>query len=230
MNAYEDWEKAKKALSLVLPKSTFNAWLLSSRGVEWSRDGNEIIVEVINGYAVDWLNSRLMGTIEKLFSEIEERSLTVKFVAETSATLATLATLATSQEEVPAQTMPALLFDGFEQLRSNYSQIPNELIDNILPYVKPTVCILVLMVFRHTIGTIISKSDRQHEWVTTNRIVCETCSLSQKSCKTSLEEAVNLNLILFREVTQPDQIKKARIKPRKGELVYALAPKWKHQQ
>lgn len=225
MSAYEDWEKFQKELSLTLPKATYNAWLHGSRGVEWN--GDCITVEVINGYAVDWLNSRLMGTIEKLFSEIAERLITVKFVAVVTPSITTTTI---TKKEVPAQTMPALLFNGFQQIQANYTQTPNELIDTILPYVKPTVGILIMVVFRHTVGTILSpRGDRQHEWIATIRLVREVCNFSEKSCGMAIKEAVELNLITCREVTT-DEWKRAKIYPRKGELVFAFSPKWKHQR
>ena len=73
------WQTALGELSRQMTQATFDSWLSDSRCV--SGEGGELVVEVKNRYAVDWLESRLLGTVQRTLARVAETDLAVRFVA-----------------------------------------------------------------------------------------------------------------------------------------------------
>ncbi len=57
------WEGVLGKLKLQMTRGTFDSWLKPTRLL--SRDGKRIVVGVANEYALDWLDNRLRGTVER---------------------------------------------------------------------------------------------------------------------------------------------------------------------
>ena len=72
------WEAAKGQLEYDMPKASFNTWVRDTRCVRYN-DG-ELVVAASNGYARDWLSSRLSSTVARLLTGILNRSVAVRFM------------------------------------------------------------------------------------------------------------------------------------------------------
>lgn len=80
MNEQELWSAAKGELELQFPKATYETWIRDS-AAESFEDG-QLVVQVRNPYAKDWLQHRLRGAIERTLAEIAHRSVEIVFVVE----------------------------------------------------------------------------------------------------------------------------------------------------
>ena len=79
-NADAVWQATLGELQLQMTKATFDTWVKQTRVVAYE-DGT-FIIGVQNGYAKDWLENRLLGTITRTLSGIVKRSVEVKFVVQ----------------------------------------------------------------------------------------------------------------------------------------------------
>ncbi|GAB4547273.1 MAG: chromosomal replication initiator protein DnaA [Anaerolineae bacterium] len=82
MKADKVWQTALGELQLQMTKATFDTWLKQTRVVAYE-DGT-FIIGVENGYAKDWLENRLHGTIQKTLTGILNQSVEVRFVVQSA--------------------------------------------------------------------------------------------------------------------------------------------------
>jgi chromosomal replication initiator protein len=79
------WLAALSELQLQMTKATFDTWVKQTHVVAYE-DGT-FIIGVQNGYAKDWLENRLMGTVKRTLAGILNRSVEVRFAVHTPAVL-----------------------------------------------------------------------------------------------------------------------------------------------
>ncbi|UCC90047.1 MAG: chromosomal replication initiator protein DnaA [Anaerolineales bacterium] len=83
MKPEEVWQATLGELQLQMTKATFDTWVKQTRVLAYE-DGT-FIVGVQNGYAKDWLENRLLGTIQRTLTSILNRSAEVRFVVQSPA-------------------------------------------------------------------------------------------------------------------------------------------------
>jgi chromosomal replication initiator protein len=74
------WQTALGELQLQMTKATFDTWVKQSHVAAYE-DGT-FIIGVHNGFAKDWLENRLHGTIQRTLTGIVNRSVEVRFVVQ----------------------------------------------------------------------------------------------------------------------------------------------------
>ncbi|MGD1991593.1 MAG: chromosomal replication initiator protein DnaA [Anaerolineae bacterium] len=79
MNPRQIWQAALGELQLEMTQAAFNTWLRDTKLIAYE-DG-DLIIGVRNGYAKDWLENRLKGTVQRVVSRLAERTVRVRFVA-----------------------------------------------------------------------------------------------------------------------------------------------------
>jgi chromosomal replication initiator protein len=79
MNPRQIWQAALGELQLEMTQAAFNTWLRDTKLVAYE-DG-DLIVGVRNGYAKDWLENRLKGTVQRVVTRLANRTVQVRFVA-----------------------------------------------------------------------------------------------------------------------------------------------------
>ena len=72
------WSATLGELQLQMTQATFDTWLRDSRLLKF--EGDVVVVAVKNGYAKDWLQSRLLTTIKRTLARQLGRPVDVKFV------------------------------------------------------------------------------------------------------------------------------------------------------
>jgi len=72
------WQAALGELQLQMTKATFDTWVKQTHVLAYE-DGT-FIIGVQNGFAKDWLENRLLGTIQRTLASILNRSVEVRFV------------------------------------------------------------------------------------------------------------------------------------------------------
>jgi chromosomal replication initiator protein len=75
------WQAALGELQLQMTKATFDTWVKQTHVLAYE-DGT-FIIGVQNGYAKDWLENRLMGTVKRTLAGILNRSVEVRFTVHT---------------------------------------------------------------------------------------------------------------------------------------------------
>lgn len=87
MKAERAWQATLGQLQMEMSKAAYETWLSEAELVSYE-DGS-FIVGVPNGYARDWLESRLTSTVKRLLSGIMNRSVEIRFIVwrETEATV-----------------------------------------------------------------------------------------------------------------------------------------------
>ena len=78
MKAEHAWQAALGQLQMDMPKAAYNTWVRDTELVSYE-DGS-FMVGVRNGYARDWLESRLSSTVKRLLTGMMNRSVDVRFV------------------------------------------------------------------------------------------------------------------------------------------------------
>lgn len=229
MNATECWQKTQNDLKLRLTKATFNAWIADSHALKWLGNG-QLAISVKNTYAKEWLDNHLKGVIEESLRQtcnLPEATITIEVKPETPLTHRPKQTITNNGAEPTNKA-----FNGFKKIKSHYTQIPNQLIDNLLPHLKPATVILVVTTFRQTVGKIISNNQRQTEWITTPKNTQTVCGLSETACRQAIREAIQLGLLECRNITDKERqklLQENSLAATKKELVYALSPAWEEK-
>ena len=92
------WPAVLSELKLQMTEATFDAWLRNTIGTV---AGDQLTVAVKNGYAKDWLESRLLTTVERTVARVAGESLGIVFRVdgETSPPILTPAPPSTGLEE-----------------------------------------------------------------------------------------------------------------------------------
>jgi chromosomal replication initiator protein len=80
------WQAALGELQLQMTKATFDTWVKQTHVLAYE-DGT-FIIGVQNGFAKDWLENRLIGTIQRTLASILNRSVEVRFVVQAPANTA----------------------------------------------------------------------------------------------------------------------------------------------
>lgn len=78
LNAEQAWQAVLGQLQIEMPRASFETWVRDAQAVRYGR--NVLTVAVANQYAVDWLESRLTSTVERLLIGILNAEVEVKFV------------------------------------------------------------------------------------------------------------------------------------------------------
>lgn len=78
MNADQIWRAALGELQLEMTRATFETWLRDARLLAYE-DGT-FVVGVANGYARDWLESRLRPVVLRILTRLAGRTVAVRFV------------------------------------------------------------------------------------------------------------------------------------------------------
>ena len=78
MTAARAWEAVLRELQTDMPKATYDRWVRDTVLLS-ARDGT-FVIGAQNGYARDWLESRLTSTIKRFLSGMCNRSMQVRFV------------------------------------------------------------------------------------------------------------------------------------------------------
>jgi chromosomal replication initiator protein len=99
------WQSALGELQLQMTKATFDTWIKQTRVLAYE-DGT-FIISVQNGYAKDWLENRLLGSIKRTLTGILNRSVEVRFVVQMQSHRATEAA-ETFRLETPPPTAEAV--------------------------------------------------------------------------------------------------------------------------
>lgn len=74
------WQAALGELQMQLTGATFDTWLRRSSVIAF--EGDTLVVGVMNQYAQDWLESRLLSMVQRTLTGIAGRAVTVRFVAQ----------------------------------------------------------------------------------------------------------------------------------------------------
>ncbi len=78
MNPVHIWSAALGELQLQMTQATFETWLRDSTLLRY--DDGTFVIAVKNGYAKDWLEHRLSGTIKRTLARLADRTVGVRFV------------------------------------------------------------------------------------------------------------------------------------------------------
>jgi len=73
------WQETVDELKLQMTEATFATWVMDSQAV--AVEDGVLVVEVKNGYAVDWLENRLKTTVKRTLARLTDGQLDVRFVA-----------------------------------------------------------------------------------------------------------------------------------------------------
>lgn len=224
-----EWEKTKREIKLALPKTTYSAWIENSHAIKWN--DNELHIRVVSTYAKEWIDNRLKKTIEEHLRNITSISnaVIVTHPPEHNPKIE-IESVEPTKPDKPTEPTTELQFNGFKKIKSHYTQIPNELIDNLIPHLKPATVILVITTFRKTVGVVHPKGERNKEWFSTHKATQKICGISETSCRTAIKEAVQIGLLSYREITDENErtktVQKYSIEIAPRELLYALKPAW----
>ena len=195
--ANEWWQQTLKELRFVLPRLTFDSLLLRSQPVAYEKE--EVVIAVINPYAVAWLESRLMETVLRFLRPISGSSdITVRFVSandrparskqrssladpeRNSAAIDSHGAPVSPQSAEPAQVDN--VFPGFDLQRQRWFKCPLPILD-LWRQELPTIVALVNAILGHTLGDIINKRSGQSRdwWIATNRQVMHASGIRSPS-------------------------------------------------
>ena len=78
MNAQQAWQATVGQLQMEMPKASFDTWVRSAELVK--QVNGKFIIGVQNGYARDWLESRLAGTVARLLTGYSDGPAEVEFI------------------------------------------------------------------------------------------------------------------------------------------------------
>jgi len=76
------WTRALGQLQLQMTRATFEAWLKETALIS-TEAGNVYVIETKNGFAREWLENRLVTTIQRTLASIVGTDVTLKFVTDT---------------------------------------------------------------------------------------------------------------------------------------------------
>src|SRR5512146_2626366 len=78
MNAEQAWQSVLSQLQMEMPRASFDTWVRDTKLVSY-QDGI-LTIGVRNAYARDWLEARLVSTVNRLLIGILNGNASVKFV------------------------------------------------------------------------------------------------------------------------------------------------------
>jgi hypothetical protein len=80
MNPEQAWQSVLGQLQMEMPRASFDTWVRDTRAI--SIENGVMTIATRNGYARDWLESRLQSTVQRLLVGILNQSVSVQFVVE----------------------------------------------------------------------------------------------------------------------------------------------------
>ncbi len=78
MNAEQLWHAAQGQIQLEMPRASYDTWVRDAELLAYE-DG-QFIIGVRNAYARDWLQSRLLSTVQRILSGMAGRTVEVRFI------------------------------------------------------------------------------------------------------------------------------------------------------
>ena len=78
MNIEETWKSVLEQLQTDMPRASFETWVRDTKALSYS-DG-VLTIAVRNAYARDWLESRIVSTVNRLLVGILNENVHVNFV------------------------------------------------------------------------------------------------------------------------------------------------------
>lgn len=78
MNAEQAWQSVLGQLQIEMPKASFDTWVRDTRPLSY--ENGVLTIGVRNGYARDWLESRLSSTVSRLLIGVMDATVSVNFV------------------------------------------------------------------------------------------------------------------------------------------------------
>ncbi len=82
MNAEQAWQSVLGQLQMEMPRASFDTWVRNTHLVRYEE--GIMTVGVCNAYARDWLESRLLSTVDRLLAGMLNRAIDVRFVVANS--------------------------------------------------------------------------------------------------------------------------------------------------
>lgn len=210
MTEAETWQAALRELEQQMTKGNFNTWLKDTQLL--SAAGNEWTIAVRDDYAAEWLTNRLAPTIGRTVAALTGQPVALRFVVRNTQDQPGQAPLLLDYEDAPTPPkpdypLPEIQYAGIsEDTWGSFTQLPNDLLDLALPYVRPTTCMLILVTFRNTLGTIISKrGDKRQEWATSIEDARRQANIGRASIYTALWEARAMGFLIQRRIFDPTE-------------------------
>ena len=219
-----------------MTRATFSTWLKDANFIEVIDDTFRIGVR--NEYARDWLQNRLVETINRTLSAIVGRPVTTVYIVTPDVPLQRpLLPISGSNQPPSGIDWPAYQFDGFEATKANFVQIPHGLVDEVIPHVRASVGVLALVTFRRTVGIVIHQDgSRKKEWPTTYRhLMMATGIESINTARLAVWECRAIGLLVFREITDERErkqlVRQEQLNARqKSQVVFTLRPRWRGER
>jgi hypothetical protein len=207
MTEAETWQAALSELETQMTKGNFNTWLKDAQLI--SVAGNEWNIAVRDDFAAEFLANRLASTVSRAVTAIAGHPVALRFVVRNTEHKPGQAPLLLDYEDAPPKKpnypLPDIQYTGIsEDTWGSFTQVPNDLLDLALPYVRPTTCMLILVTFRNTLGTIINKrGDRRQEWPTSIQDARRQTAMGHASIYIALWEARAMGFLIQRRVFDP---------------------------
>lgn len=222
------WEQVLGELRFQMPRVTFDAWL---EGTVCREVGaGRVVILVANGYAKEWIDNRLNVVISRVVSALAGEPLRLETVVKSSSMPVQASLFDEALGGGDSGNGVSASFAGFEIPKSNYVQVPHIFIDQVLPFVRPTVSMLVMVTLRQTFGVLLSAYERKREWITTHTLTRQACNFGRAAMYTALWESRASGLLIYRQILEPerrDVLRAERIAvTRFDEVVYGLRPRW----
>lgn len=181
------WRLALVDLKSQMTSSTFNTWFLGSRPL--SDEGDVMVVGVKNAYAKDWLENRLMDTVNRVVWSLAARMLLIQYeVARDEGGGVDRRSVDRNGDDAAAS------FVGFEPFQANFVQMPRQFFEVVLPGENPVVVAFVAGVIAQTIGMIVNfhTGERREWWEASFGEIGRVCGIQSR---VSVRKAVRVSRV-----------------------------------
>ena len=204
-DAQDMWSAALTELELALPRATYREWLADSRVVEVADAG--LVVGVRNEQAQAWLANRLQDTVERAVAGVAGGPLDVAFRPLENGFFEQPA--AQGAEDVDpgsgqggkGQIGNAAGFAGFGPISSNFTTVPNQFFEVVLPDEPPALTAFVGAVIYQTIGHIVNwhTGERREWWDASYVDIGEAAGICKSSALKVIRLAVERGYVVREE-------------------------------
>jgi len=82
------WKATLDELELQMARATFDTWLRNSQGLGYNGDGQTLVVQVKNDFAIEWLEGKLAPVITRTLQHLAGKEVSIRFVPERKANYA----------------------------------------------------------------------------------------------------------------------------------------------
>lgn len=187
------WREATAELKLQMTKATYNTWLAGA-AVD-SYNGRDLVVVVRNRAAQEWLESRLLGTIQRTVAAVADRAVDVAFVVAGQGEMGEAAETGNEVAEIQAVQFP-----GFEPVRTNFTQTPKQFYEVVVPAGPPVVTAFVAAVIDHTVGHIVNwhTGERREWWRASQTDISRAAGISVGSVQKAVKMALRRGYVVRR--------------------------------